>query len=49
MTLEPELVIDNNDLGREGCIWRVEKFTIPGGSGWTAEGDGKEYWLEPLK
>jgi Tol biopolymer transport system component len=30
-------------------FWRVENATIPGGSGWTAEGDGKEYWLEPLK
>jgi dipeptidyl aminopeptidase/acylaminoacyl peptidase len=29
--------------------WKVENSTIPGGSGWTAEGDGKEYWLEPVK
>lgn len=29
--------------------WRVENSTIPGGSGWTAEGDGKEYWLEPYE
>lgn len=30
-------------------FWRVENATIPGGSGWTAEGDGKEYWLEPYE
>ena len=30
-------------------FWRVENSTIPGGSGWTAEGDGKEYWLEPFE
>ena len=29
--------------------WRVENATIPGGSGWTAEGDGVEYWLEPFE
>jgi hypothetical protein len=28
-------------------FWRVESDNIPGGSGWTAEGDGTEYWLEP--
>lgn len=33
---------------RDGYVfWRVEHATIPGGSGWTAEGDGKEYYLEP--
>ncbi len=30
-------------------FWKVEHITIPGGSGWTAEGDGKDYWLEPYK
>ena len=30
-------------------FWNVENATIPGGSGWTAEGDGVEYWLEPYK
>jgi hypothetical protein len=29
--------------------WKVENSTIPGGVGWTAEGDGREYWLEPMK
>ncbi len=28
-------------------FWRVESETISGGIGWTAEGDGSEYWLEP--
>lgn len=32
----------------EGVVfWKVESEAIPGGIGWTAEGDGKEYWLEP--
>lgn len=30
-------------------FWLVESDQIPGGSGWTAEGDGKEYWLEPYQ
>jgi len=30
-------------------FWKVENASIPGGVGWTAEGDGKEYWLEPYK
>lgn len=29
-------------------FWMIESDTIPGGVGWTAEGDGNEYWLEPL-
>lgn len=33
----------NNGL----VFWKVENDTIPGGSGWTAEGDGTEYYLEP--
>ena len=33
----------------DGLIfWRVENESIPGGAGWTAEGDGSEYWLEPI-
>jgi len=30
-------------------FWKVANAMIPGGSGWTAEGDGTEYWLEPFK
>jgi hypothetical protein len=28
-------------------FWKVASTELPGGEGWTAEGDGKEYWLEP--
>lgn len=28
-------------------FWKVEHPSIPGGTGWTAKGDGTEYWLEP--
>ena len=30
-------------------FWKVENSLIPGGVGWTAEGDGKEYYLEPIQ
>jgi sugar lactone lactonase YvrE len=30
-------------------FWQVESRFIPGGVGWTAEGDGINYFLEPLK
>jgi hypothetical protein len=30
-------------------FWKVENALIPGGAGWTAEGNGKEYYLEPVK
>ncbi len=28
-------------------FWQVEHASLPGGTGWTAEGNGQEYWLEP--
>ncbi len=28
-------------------FWEIADPRLPGGSGWTAEGDGSEYWLEP--
>jgi hypothetical protein len=28
-------------------FWKVMNDSIPGGAGWTAEGDGTNYWLEP--
>jgi Tol biopolymer transport system component len=31
----------------EYVFWKVENSTIPGGSGWTAEGNGTGYWLAP--
>jgi len=30
-------------------FWKVQSALIPGGVGWTAEGGGSEYWLEPYK
>ncbi len=30
-------------------FWRVEHASIPGGSGWTAEGDLAEYFVEPVE
>lgn len=29
--------------------WRASNLPVLGGVGWTAEGDGKHYWLEPVK
>jgi hypothetical protein len=28
-------------------FWKVHSAIVPGGTGWTAEGNGTEYWLEP--
>ena len=28
-------------------FWKVSSGVFPGGAGWTAEGDGKDFWLEP--
>jgi hypothetical protein len=30
-------------------FWKVANTLIPGGTGWTAEGNGKEYFLEPIQ
>jgi hypothetical protein len=30
-------------------FWRVANSLIPGGSGWTAEGNGTAYWLERIE
>jgi hypothetical protein len=30
-------------------FWKVESDLIPGGVGWTAEGDGTDYFLEPIE
>jgi len=30
-------------------LWKVSEASLPGGMGWTAEGDGKEYWLKPYQ
>jgi hypothetical protein len=35
---------------RDGLVvWQVVSDLIDGGVGWTAEGDGTNYWLEPYK
>jgi hypothetical protein len=28
-------------------FWKIEEDSLPAGTGWTAEGDGQGYWLEP--
>jgi dipeptidyl aminopeptidase/acylaminoacyl peptidase len=28
-------------------FWKVQSSLVPGGMGWTAEGDGTDYWLVP--
>lgn len=34
----------------EGLVfWKIGNDTIPDGSGWIAEGDGTDYWLEPAQ
>ena len=30
-------------------FWNVEHENIPGGAGWTAEGDGRQYYLVPVQ
>ena len=44
------LLVSDGPICADGLVfWKVENKTIPGGVGWTAEGDGKEYFLEPYK
>jgi hypothetical protein len=48
----PETVVKllEGPVCADGLVfWRVENAMIPGSSGWTAEGDGSGYWLEPVK
>jgi Tol biopolymer transport system component len=34
----------------DGLVWwKISEASLPGGEGYTAEGDGKEYWLQPYK
>ena len=42
-------VIEGPVCADELVFWRVENTSIPGGVGWTAEGDGREYYLEPIQ
>ena len=48
----PETIvkIEEGPVCADGLVfWKVVNAMIPGGSGWTAEGDGTEHWLEPVK
>ena len=40
-------IIDGPVCADNLVFWKVENANIPNGAGWTAEGDGVEYWLEP--
>jgi len=40
-------ILDGPVCADELIFWRVEGDAIPGGVGWTAEGDGTEYYLAP--
>lgn len=40
-------IIDGPVCANGLAFWLVESIAIPGGVGWTAEGDFSEYWLEP--
>jgi hypothetical protein len=30
-------------------FWKIQGSSVPTGSGWTAEGDGKTHWLTPYQ
>jgi hypothetical protein len=43
---DTELKVLEGPVCADGLVfWKVENAQIPGGSGWTAEGDFYEYWL----
>ena len=47
----PQIIVKVLDgpVCADGLVyWKVEYAKIPGGSGWTAEGDRTEYWLNRL-
>jgi hypothetical protein len=51
-TLNPGVIVKilEGPVCADGLVyWKVESTLIPGSVGWTAEGDGKEYWMEPYK
>lgn len=44
------VLVSEGPVCADGLVfWKVENKSIPGGAGWTAEGDRKEYFLEPYK
>jgi photosystem II stability/assembly factor-like uncharacterized protein len=42
-------VLEGPECSNGLVYWKVENNTIESGSGWTAEGDLENYWLEPYK
>lgn len=48
--MDDEIEILEGPICADGLVfWKIESESIPGGIGWTAEGDGKEYYLEPYR
>lgn len=48
--MDDEIEILEGPICADGLVfWKIESESIPGGIGWTAEGDGKEYYLEPYQ
>jgi hypothetical protein len=50
--IEPGTIVDllEGPVCADGLVWwKIAHSSLPGGEGWTAEGDGKEYWLNPYK
>jgi hypothetical protein len=44
------VLVSEGPICADGLVfWKVEHKSIPGGAGWTAEGDMKEYFLEPIQ
>ena len=43
---ETYILIDGPVCVDNLVFWEIADPRLPGGSGWTAEGDGSEYWLE---
>ena len=41
------LVIEGPTCANNLVFWKVRSDVIPGGLGWTAEGDGAKYYLVP--
>jgi Tol biopolymer transport system component len=45
---ETYILLDGPVCVNSLVFWEIADPRLPGGSGWTAEGDRSEYWLEPL-
>ncbi|MBI9049706.1 MAG: hypothetical protein JEZ00_09820 [Anaerolineaceae bacterium] len=42
-------IIEGPECNNGLVFWKIENRTIENGSGWTAEGNLQDYWLEPYK